>query len=107
LVALLAPCLAVHTEMLAYHAMGRKRRRRVKQSLMPTSHYLKTSGLYLPGFRAIVRGDVPLTAVAEPDNQETVFRRQQRFQFPVEPLHLTYCEAATKDAVLQTPPVPV
>ena len=93
--------------MLAYHAIGRKRRRRVEQSLVPTSHYFKTSGLYLPGFRAIVRGDVPLAAIAEPDNQETVFRCQQRFQFPVEPLHLTYCETATKDAVLQTPTVPV
>jgi len=93
--------------MLAYYAMSSKRRRRVEQSLVPTSHYLKTSGLYVPGFRAIVRGDVPLAAIAEPDNQETVFRRQQCFQFPVEPLHLTDCETATKDAVLQTPTVPV
>jgi len=74
---------------------------------MPTSHYLKTSGLYLPGFRAIVRGHMPLATIAEPENQETVFRCQQRFQFPVEPLHLAYGETATKDAVLQTPPVPV
>jgi hypothetical protein len=72
---LLAPCLATHTEMLAYQAMGRRRGRRVEQSLVPTSHYLKTSGLYLPCFRAVVRGDVPLAAIAEPDNQETVFRR--------------------------------
>ena len=86
--------------MLAYHAMGGKRRCRVEQSLVPTSHYLKTSGLYLPCFRAIVRGDVPLAAITESDNQETVFRRQQRFQFPVEPLHLAYCETATKDTVL-------
>ena len=92
--------------MLAYHAMGRKRRR-IEQNPMPTSHYLKTSGLYLPGFRAIVGGDVPLAAITEPDNQESVFSRQQCFQFPVQPLHLAYGETATKDAVLQTPPVPV
>src|SRR5262249_43307214 len=61
----------------------------------------------LPGFRAIVRGDVPLAAIAEPENQETVCRRQQRFQLPVEPLHLAYGKTTTKDAVLQTPPVPV
>ena len=50
-------------------------------------------------FRAIVRGDVPLAAITESDNQETVFRRQQRFQFPVEPLHLAYCETATNAPV--------
>ena len=75
LAALLAPCLVVHTEILAYHAMGRKRHHRAEQGLVPISHYLKTAGLYLPGFRAIVRGDVPLTAITEPDNQETVFSR--------------------------------
>ena len=90
LVAFLAPCLAVHTEMLAYHAMDRKRHRRTEQNLVPTSHDLKTFGLYVPCFGAIVRGNVPLAAIAKPHNQETVVRSQHRFQFPMESLHLAH-----------------
>src|SRR5437016_5917077 len=93
--------------MLAYHAMARKRPHRVEQSLTSISRYLKTFGLYLPCFGAIVRGNVPLAAIAKPENQETVFRSQHCFQFPVEPLHLAHRQTAAKDAVLQTPSIPV
>ena len=48
-------------------ATGIKRYHRVEQSLVPTSYDFKASSLYLPCFRAIVRGDVPLAAIAEPE----------------------------------------
>jgi hypothetical protein len=52
-------------------------------------------------------GDMPLTAIAQPDDQEAVFRRHQRFQLPMEPLHLAHRQTTAKNAILQTPAVPV
>ena len=62
---------------------------------------LKRFWLLCPRLWAIAGVNTFFAAFAQGDNQQTVFVRQQTFQFPAHFFHIAHRQAASEDGILQ------
>ena len=63
---------------------------------------LERFGLLGPGLRAIARVNAFLATIAQRNNQQTIFVRQQAFQFPAHLFHIAHRQPTPKNRILQS-----